>query len=403
MDVFVARQPLLDPDKDLAGYELLFRSSLDTLFQGAEDGNTATAEVINHAFVLIGKRELTGKLKAFVNFTPDLILRGVPELLSADDVVVELLSDGPPSDDLLEACRRLTDAGYWLVLDDYVGAESAGPLLDMARYVKVDVQTMGVDRILDCVERVAPHGVEVIAKRVESDEQYQACKGVGCTLFQGFHFARPQVVRGLSPRSGRSMNLLSLMAELNQPDFDLDRAQRLIRTDASLSYKLLRYLNSAFFSLPREVHSVQQAVMLLGSSNVRKFCSIVFLSQVGMKRPDELLKNSIQRARFCELLAPERAQEAFTLGLLSLIDVLVGAPMDEVLEGLPLAGELRLALAEDAGPLAPYLGLVRAYEKADWIEVSKLARRLKVDESAFPSHYSEAVGWADAMFDLDAP
>jgi len=403
MDVFVARQPLLDPDKDLAGYELLFRSSLDNLFQGAEDGNTATAEVINHAFVLIGKRELTGKLKAFVNFTPDLILRGVPELLSADDVVVELLSDGPPSDDLLEACRRLTDAGYWLVLDDYVGAESAGPLLDMARYVKVDVQTMGVDRILDCVERVAPHGVEVIAKRVESDEQYQACKGVGCTLFQGFHFARPQVVRGLSPRSGRSMNLLSLMAELNQPDFDLDRAQRLIRTDASLSYKLLRYLNSAFFSLPREVHSVQQAVMLLGSSNVRKFCSIVFLSQVGMKRPDELLKNSIQRARFCELLAPERAQEAFTLGLLSLIDVLVGAPMDEVLEGLPLAGELRLALAEDAGPLAPYLGLVRAYEKADWIEVSKLARRLKVDESAFPSHYSEAVGWADAMFDLDAP
>ena len=400
MDVFVARQPLFDGGKQLRGYELLFRSSLDNLFQGV-DRSEATAEVINHAFVLIGKHELTGKLRAFINFTTELLLQKVPLLLPADDLVIEVQLEGPPDAELVEACRRMTDEGYWLALDDYVGAESAEPLLGVARYAKVDVQTMGIDRIRECVERLAPHDVQVVAKRVESVEQYEACKAAGCELFQGFYLSRPQVVRGLSPRSSRSMNLLSLMAELNQADFDLDRAQRLIRTDAALSYKLLRYLNSAFFSLPREVHSVQQAVMLLGSSNVRKFCSIVFLSQVGAGRPDEILKSSILRARFCELLAPERAQEAFTLGLLSLLDVLVGAPMAEVLDGLPLAGELRLALSEDTGPLAPYLGLVMAYERADWLVVSQLARRLKADESVFPGHYREAVGWADAMFDLD--
>ncbi len=400
MDVFVARQPIFDRDSRPAGFELLFRSSLQNVFSGV-DGSRATAEVIEHGFVLIGQRALTGGQRAFINFPRELIVREVPQLLPASDVVVELLLDGDVDDELLAACAKLAAAGYSLALDNFVAIHRFEPLLPHAAYVKVDVLAGGVDEVQRSQALVAPHGVQVIAKCVEGEELHQQCRDAGCALFQGFFFSRPEVLRVLSPRGGRSMNLLALVAELNQPDFDLQRAQKLIRTDVALSYKLLRYLNSAFFSLPREVSSIEQAVMLLGTRNVQRFVSIVFLTQLGADKPDELLKTSILNARFCELLAPERAQEAFTLGLFSLLDAVVDAPMDEALDGLPLAGELRMALVSGTGPLGAYLRLARAYQSAEWDEVAELARRLKLDETRLPGHYREAIGWADAMFDLD--
>jgi c-di-GMP-related signal transduction protein len=400
MDVFVARQPIFDRDRRPAGYELLFRSSLENVFSGV-DGSRATAEVIEHGFVLIGARALTEGQRAFINFPRELIVRDVPLLLPSSDVVVELLLGDEVDDELLAACARLTAAGYAIALDNYVGSELFEPLLEHASYVKIDVREDGLDEVRRSQPQVARHGVQVIAKCVEGDELHQQCLDAGCDLFQGFFFSRPEVLKVLSPRGGRSMNLLALVAELNQPEFDLKRAQKLIRTDVALSYKLLRYLNSAFFSLPREVSSIEQAVMLLGTRNVQRFVSIVFLTQLGTDKPDELMKTSILNARFCELLAPERAQEAFTLGLFSLLDAVVDAPMDEALDGLPLAGELRMALMSGTGPLGAYLRLAKAYQAADWDAVSDLARRLKLDESRLPGHYRESVGWADAMFDLD--
>ncbi len=402
MDVFVARQPILDSSRKLCGYELLFRSSLDNVFLSV-DGDKATAELVNHAFVLIGKPRLTGKLRAWINFSAAMVLQEVPRLLPADDIVVELLLDGAVPPDVQAACRKLVDAGYCLALDNYDGTQDVGDLLDVASFVKVDVQGLHATDITRIALLMRDRSVEIAAKRVETEEEHELCREAGCTLFQGYFFARPQMVKGIGPRSGRSMNVLALMAELSSPEFDLGRAQKLIRTDVALSYKLLRYINSAFFSLPTEIRSISQAVMLLGSANVQRFVSIAMLTKIGDNRPDEMLKLSILRARFCELLTPERSDEAFTLGLFSLLDAIVDAPMETALEDLPLAGELRLALIENTGPLAAYLDLARAYHDADWLAVGRLARRLKLDESRLPGFYREAVGWADAMFDLDAP
>jgi c-di-GMP-related signal transduction protein len=402
MDVFVARQPILDSARKLCGYELLFRSSLDNVFQ-AMDGDKATAELLGHSFVLIGKPKLTGKLRAHINFSAAMVQREVPKLVPADDIVVELLLQEPIAPAVVDRCRELVDAGYHLALDDYDGTQDVGELVELAHYVKVDVQALDAADIQRIGDSLRDRPVQIIAKRVESDAEFEQCREAGCSLFQGFFFARPQMVKGISPRSGRSMSMLALMAELGSAEFDLGRAQKLIRTDLALSYKLLRYINSAFFSLPREIRSISQAVMLLGSANVQRFVSIALLTQLGDNRPDEMLKLSILRARFCELMAPERADEAFTLGLFSVLDAIVDAPMATALEDLPLAGELRLALTENTGPLAAYLELARAYHDADWLTVGRLTRRLKLDESLLPGYYREAVGWADAMFDLDAP
>ena len=402
MDVFVARQPILDSARKLCGYELLFRSSLDNVFLSV-DGDKATAELVNHSFVLIGKSRLTGKLRGWINFSAAMVCKQVPTLLPADDIVVELLLDGAVSPEVQAACRSLVDAGYRLALDDYDGTQDVGDLLEIASYVKVDIQALHAADVLRIAEQMRGRSVEIVAKRVESELEHERCQEAGCTLFQGYFFARPQMVKGIGPRSGRSMNVLALMAELNSPEFDLGRAQKLIRTDVALSYKLLRYINSAFFSLPTEIRSISQAVMLLGSANVQRFVSIATMTQLGGGRPDEMLKLSILRARFCELLAPDRADEAFTLGLFSLLDAILDAPMKTALDDLPLAGELRLALIENTGPLAAYLDLARAYHDADWLAVGRLVRRLKLDESRLPGYYREAVGWADAMFDLDSP
>lgn len=402
MDVFVARQPILDTARKLCGYELLFRSSLDNVFMSM-DGDKATAELVGHSFVLIGKPRLTGKLRAFINFSAAMIQRDVPSLLPADDIVVELLLEGPVTAALVDHCRALVAAGYHLALDNYDGTQDVGELADLAHYVKIDAQALDPADIQRIGDSLRDHPAQIIAKRVESEAEFEVCREAGCTLFQGFFFARPQMVKGISPRSGRSMSMLALMAELSSAEFDLGRAQKLIRTDLALSYKLLRYINSAFFSLPSEIRSISQAVMLLGSANVQRFVSIALLTQLGDNRPDEMLKLSILRARFCELMAPERADEVFTLGLFSVLDAIVDAPMATALEDLPLAGELRLALTENTGPLAAYLELARAYHAADWLTVGRLTRRLKLDESLLPGYYREAVGWADAMFDLEAP
>ena len=328
-----------------------------------------------------------------------LLLRGDAKRLPADGVVLQLPGAGGNSSELRHLIAELVEGGYQLALDGEEGSAFDPALLALAHYAVFDVDQLDGDT--DLVERIRDNGARPVARQVLDDRQCREARRRGIDLFQGPFLFTAKPGGGTTPVPARQATMLALIAELSEPDFDLERAHRLIRTDAPLSYMLLQYINSAFFSLPRDVASIREAVTLLGSDNIRRFVSIVSLTRLGNGKPEELLRTAILRARFCEQLAARRGPELFTLGLFSILDVLLDTSMERAVSGLPLCEELRLALIRGRGPLAPYLALVRAYQEAEWATVTALSRRLAVDERRLPGRYRDALGWADAAFDLE--
>lgn len=400
MVTLIARRPILDSSDRVYAYSMAFRAA-----EGAPALPTGMdvdpARGARKAFREFHLRCLADRHPIFIPLEVGSIVRGAAKGLPADDVVICIAAAPGAGEELVEAVARLADAGFRIAASDEGTGRVDPALLAHASFVFLDPSAVagenGEPRWAAVLEG---RGVRTVATQVADAEARQQAADAGFTLFNGSFLAAPPLGNHPLPRCRNGATMLALIAELNDPDFDLERAHRLIRTDPALSYMLLRYINSAFFSLPRDVESIRQAVMLLGSDHIRRFVSIVALARLGEARPDELLRVAVLRARLCELLAPRRGPELFTAGLFSVLDALLGVPMDRALEGLPLSSELRQALLAGRGPLAPYLALARAYHEGRWSRVTRLVRRLKLDVVRMPTHYREAVGWADAVFEI---
>ncbi len=398
MTVLIAREPILDTDDRVVAYALTFHETADAAWGGGRGDPTRSA---HRAYRKLGLLQLANGHRVFVPVGRELLIRGGARALPREDLVLCIPASAAADPVLVDAVARLASSGHWIALDDQ-GQGSVDPdLLPHARYALVDLAAATENGDCDPGRAIADAGVMLVASAVGDQDARRLAIGAGCALFRGqFLAAAPEATLPRACR-GNGATVLALIAELNEPDFDLERAYRLIRTDPALAYRLLRYINSAFFSLPREVESIRQAVMLLGSDHIRRFVSIVALAQLGEDRPEELLRTAIVRARLCELLAPRRGPELFTAGLFSVLDALLELPLERALEDLPLASELTEALLRDRGPLAPYLSLARSYHAGRWDRVSRLLRRLKLDEERLPAHYREAIGWADAVFEIE--
>lgn len=396
---FLARQPILGVAGDVFGYELLFRSGLENACR-APDLDVASRSIFDTAF-LAGFQKLTNGRQAFLNCSRDSLLQNVISLLPNDQVVVEILENAEPDDALVTACQQLKELGYVFALDDFVDKPAWEPLVAMADFIKVDFRLTPPEEQKALVTRYCSRGIRMLAEKVETHEEFADAKRMGYSLFQGYYFSRPEMMQHHDLPSSKLAYLELLQASL-EPEFDIDKLASKIKREASLTYRLLRYLNSALFGLRSEVRSVQHALTLLGERELRKWISVVCVAVLGEGKPDELMTLPLIRGRFCELLAPfkkmaSEANDLFLLGLLSVMDAILDQPLETVLAELPVRHEIRDALLARGGVYREVLDLTISQERGDWDKLTTLASSLKMEEERIPDLYVSAVEWATAL------
>jgi EAL and modified HD-GYP domain-containing signal transduction protein len=320
-----------------------------------------------------------------------------------DRVVVEILEDIEPDSEVVEACREMAENGYVIALDDFLFRPEMSALIQTAKIIKFDLMATPLDTLAPLLEKLSGNGIEFLAEKVETHEEFEKAREMGFSSFQGFFFSRPEILRGRDA-SAPGMNLLELMAEANRLDVAFRKLEEIIERDVAISYKLLSYINSAYFRRVSEVTSIRQAIVLMGERGIRRFLSLVAMASLASNKPNELVRASIVRARFCELIGdtgppgsgPDPG-ELFTLGLFSMIDAIMDEEMATIMERLPLSGAIKDALVRGEGPLAAYLHLLESYERGRWDGVSEAAARLDLELDRLPGCFAEAVAWADHL------
>jgi EAL and modified HD-GYP domain-containing signal transduction protein len=397
--IHVARQPILDARQQVYGYELLYRATAQDQTAGP---NTfcRSAKVIGDALLGIGFEALTDGRHAFINLDVNTLLADASGLLDPDQVVLEILESVEVTPDVLAMCQSLHDRGYAIALDDFVPGSSAETLLPIARFVKLDTNAIPTDQLRETTSRLLKSGVTVVAEKVETAATFEAAKAAGCSLFQGYYFCRPVTFSGKALPANH-LAQIQLVAALNRPSVSLIAIEDLLKRDASLSYKVLRSVNSAGFGLRRQIHSIREALLLLGLDQVRKWSSVWTLA--GLNRgPAELVNMTVIRARCCELVGqaldrPDNGAAYFLLGLCSLLDVLLGHPMDQVIKDLPLDPEIEAALVGEDNATRRALTAVIDYEQGRWGNADEAVSALGLPAGVLPDAYADALVWARAL------
>ncbi len=400
MDVYIARQPIFTKNKRVYAYELLFRRSMGKKL-GQVSGNRATTSVLSSAFLTEGIEKISGSKPCFINFTEQLLGKDIAGFFSKTKIVIEVLEDVDPTEKVIEVCRGLSEKGYLIALDDFVYARKLEPLIALADIIKIDFRLSTIDEIERMLYRMSHHRLKFLAEKIETYEEFDKALKLGFSYFQGYFFSQPETLR-IREVASVKMNLMNLLAEVNRKKTTVDRLDAIISMDLGITYKLLRYINSAYYYLLHEVTSVRQAIIYLGAKEIRRFVTLVIISELASDKPEELVSLSITRGRFCELLAePDKSSadqsDLFLMGLFSLLDALLDTPMEEIMKSLPLADGVKEALVEGKGILFPYLRLVVAYERGDHSTCGKILPELGLSGAEVMEHYLTAVGFADRV------
>ncbi len=363
----IGRQPILGRDLQVHAYELLYRNGP----LSGMDGTAATQQIITDLLLEQGLSETVGTHKAFINLTRENLLNPILEALPKEQVVLEILEDVAIDDQLIAAVKSLSTQGYTIALDDFVFSPEWEPLIELANIIKLDLRVQTREQNSELIKRLKSRNVELLAEKVESYEEYEFFLNLGCDYFQGFFFCEPSLVKGTKLNSNQSATL-RLLSEINNPDVLADDIAAVIQQDVGLSHKLLKYINSAFFSLSQKIESIKHAIVLLGLDEVKRWATLIAISDISDK-PDQLLHLSLQRAKMSELLAAYSGEKDtspyFLIGLFSTLDALLDLPMEEVLEKLNLSEQATEALISREGKAGIFLKNIIYYQKWELEEV----------------------------------
>jgi len=397
LNLFVARQPILDAAKKTVGYELLFRSGAENVFSGA-DADLASGRVVHDSLLEFGLGSLVGARKAYINITRHTLLSELYTMLPREQVVIELLETVSPTPEVIEACKQLKKNGYTLALDDFVYRPETEPLLEVADIVKVDILATPEEERAALVGRLARHRVTLLAEKVETSESFRETLKRGYALFQGYFFHRPEVV-STSGIPRLKINYLRFLEAVNRPEINFTQLEQVIKREVSLSVKLLRYLNSAALGLRQEVTSIKHALVLLGERPLRQWASVVALVDLGEEKPAELVITGLSRARFCEIMGKhagyaDRELALFMMGILSVGEALLGHSLDDIMKEISVAPDVREALQGADTALGRLLTLTIAYERGDWDEVNARLGEIEGARELVAWAYRDAVKWA---------
>ena len=393
---YVARQAILTADESVLGYELLFRDGIVDYFSSA-DSDAASRSTLD-ASLLLGPDVLCDGRRAFINCTRDLLLNDYITLLPSDRVVVEIMETVPADEQVIAACCRLKKAGYMIALDDFVLGDPREPLSGLADIIKVDVRQSSLAESA-AIFRQSGEQCRLLAEKVETREEFFATRKAGFTYFQGYFFRRPELMRAREIPANR-INYLRLLKAVSRAELDPRELENAIKAEASLCYRLLRYLNSPVFGFPAEIRSVRHALVMLGEREVRRWVRLATTLVASQSRSSDLLLAALVRARFCELLAPRLQHgesDLFLVGLLSLMDAILGIPMALVLAGISLDRKTTAVLLGQSSPLSPIYELMLGQENAQWEKVAQLSSRLRLQGSFVAECHWKAMQWARQM------
>ncbi len=392
-DIFVARHPVFNARSDLFAYELLFRNQNEDV-ASITDGNAASSQVILNAFVDMNFHAIAKYHPVFINLTGDFIMGELPLPMAPDTLIIELPEEVEPSEDLIKVLRGFSNKGYTLAINNPDLDQPNEALLSTADIVKIDLQRCDRERLAGQLAGLRGFDIKLLAEKIETHEDFEWTKELGFDYFQGFFFAKPKKFTAQSIKPNR-LAVLRILATLQNPDCDISELEELISNDVSMSYKILRIINSALYSMPRTIDSVKQAIMALGLKAIRDWVAIISLTDIDDK-PRELVALSLQRARMMQSLAGHKQQDpdaAFTTGLFSCIDALMDQPMGQIMSELPLANDIVRALLDHEGAMGELLELVIYYEQGDWDQLA--SENLSVEE--LRQHYLDSIQWSSDL------
>ncbi|HWL24517.1 MAG TPA: HDOD domain-containing protein [Ureibacillus sp.] len=406
MKVFVARQPIFNAVGDVIAYELLYRNSEINSFPMI-DGDQATTDVIINSFINIGIEEVTNGKPCFINFTENLLEMGLPTYFSPKDVVVEILETVEPSEKLVSICMELSKLGYKIALDDFI-FNNKNPylykLLDYIDIIKVDVQNTPLDMFSEIEELANVYNIQLLAEKVETSHHFNVFAEKGYSYFQGYFFSKPIIV------STHDIPLyfytyIEILDQLSSPEPRIDMIAQFVERDISLSYKLLKLINSAAHRRTAKISSIKQAIVLLGLQEFQKWIYVLSVrdyqdQESGLS--NEIIRISLVRAKMCEYIKELTNTTLpltgfFMTGMFSLIDALLGVPMDEILSKLPLDNAISDALKGIQNDYKLALDLIVSIEKGEWSVVIEKCNALGIDEERVCTLYKQSLNWSNEL------
>ena len=393
-----ARQPIYDISLNVQAYELLFRPRNEATAQNF-DGDRATSQVILNALTEVNINEISDQKPVFVNFTEKWLLEPPP--FNPKQVVIEILENIKISPPLIKQVQKLSQAGFTIALDDFEYSKEWDPILEVTDYVKLDVLKLSSEQLKQNLNHISKYNTKLLAEKIEDYEKLKECISLGFSYFQGYFLCRPQEVPGKQVPASR-LAVMRLMSELQDPEVSIDHLDILISRDPSLSYKILRIINSAAYTTATKIESINRAITLLGLNKVKSWASLISLSQLSDK-PDALLTVSLTRARMCELISATSnlgpADMYFTIGLFSVLDAFFDQDMETVLENLPLTEDTKDALLYHKGTSGQVLASVIALEQADWNKIDwYFLQEIGIHEKTLESCFVESIHWAHQAF-----
>lgn len=405
MRVYAARQAILNRKKQSVAYELFFRDGTSNSFPNI-DSTAATSKLMLNQHFNVGFKNITRGKRALINFSEKSLIDQVPLMLPANDIVIEILEDVSPSDEVYNACREMFHKGYRFALDDFQYHGDWDRFMNFTRLIKFDIQKTPLNTLPNIITGIRKKykQIKFLAEKVETHDEFMAAKALGIEFYQGYFFCKPEMVSQNDIDVSHQI-VLAVYAEVLKPNMSYQRLTRLFEKDVSLTYKLLKFINSGVFELAEPMSSIKQCLVYLGEDRTRRFISLIATAHLGIIKPMELIRMSIIRARFCELVAEvcqkDLKDQAFLLGLFSLIDAILDRPMEDLVNSLPLVEEIRGALIGYNNELLHNLELVKAYESGSWYNTQKRARVLHIKQSALPELYNKAVAWSESFEDSD--
>lgn len=393
--IFIARQPIFDKNRHVYAYELLYRSDLVNRAYVADNGY-ATMKVIANS-LLIGLQQLTGGKRAFIHFNWRLLLGRVPLLFPRDLMGVQILDVPELGPEIMRVCKDIKRTGYLTIMDHFVLLEKYKNLLPITDMIKIDFRQTEPEQRTSIVRKAKSLDLKLMAEKIESQDEFREALDNGYIYFQGYYFQKPDIV-SRKEMAGYKVNYLHIMKKLYDPVLHVDQIEEIIKHDVSLTYKLLRFINSASHGFRVTIRSIHHALLLLGKREIKKWLTIIVMSGIGQEQPPELMNIAVIRARFSELIAetfklPGETSDFFLIGMFSMMEVFLNRPLEDILSELPLEDHVKNALLGKDNTYNNVLELVQAFEKADWNDVTTTAAKMNLDEEKLALLYVEAVGW----------
>jgi EAL and modified HD-GYP domain-containing signal transduction protein len=399
MKVYTARQAILNRKENVVAYELLYRGGPDNIFPNI-DPHKATSKLIMRTHLNQGLSFITNGKPALINFPEESILNGLPQILPSDKVMIEILETVSPSDEVYQMCQNLYIQGYHLALDDFVYKPEWNRFIKLVRLIKFDIQATSLDEIAPLIKKLKNRKkLKILAEKVETKEEFLQAKKLGFHFFQGYYFCKPEMSESNDIDASQPI-LLCLMQECMKTPSSVKNLTSYFERDVALSFKLFKFINSGILPLTQKITSIKNALIYLGESETKKLILLFTTGILAKKKPKELTRITIIRAKFCELMAsknmPELAEAAFMVGLFSLLDAILDQPLEKILTDLPLAPEVFEALTCDKPSALKYiLNAVTYYEQGSWYNTTRNAEMVQVNYEELTDYYQSAIKWAN--------